>query len=79
MTAKQMIRKLEAVVKKHGNVKVCANWPELRDSLGGLKDDCTHYSVTDVVFDTIHQADDDGGTAINKDGTEKMIRCAVII
>lgn len=34
--------------------------------------------VTEATADTIIMADDDGGTAINKDGTEKMRKVFVI-
>ena len=81
MTALQLIKALEAIVKDYGNVPVVADYVDLRERAGNLADDCQFSDVcrVDAVkFAHINVADDDGGCAENKDGTEKLRRVAII-
>ena len=78
MTAKRLIKELQKVVDKHGNVKVVANVDDLRTRLGNLAGDCSCADVTAVGYEVIYVADDDGGVAVNKDGTERTTRVVVL-
>lgn len=75
VTAKQLIKKLEAIVKKHGNIRVCAEWQALKDESNGVYEIA---NVSEVKFEFVHQVDGDGFGIENKDGTERFSRCAVI-
>lgn len=81
MTANQLIKALEAIIKDYGNVPVVADYVDLRERAGNLADDCSMADVcrVDAVkFAAINTADDDGGIATNKDGSEKLRRVAII-
>lgn len=74
MTAKQMIKALQAIVAEHGNVKVAVDWKQF---------DCSNgvYDIVDtkaVTYQVIPLVDGDGFHIENKDGTERMQRTAVI-
>ena len=67
MTVTQLIRQLEALKAKHGNLSVTVNKPELFDG-NGTWDVCTISSVT---AEWVPLADEDGGIAHTKAGHER--------
>jgi hypothetical protein len=70
MTITQFIKKLEAIKAERGNVKVVADFKSIWEH-EPLKDDIAFCNVSEAVYDRIHIADEDGGIAVNKDGTER--------
>jgi hypothetical protein len=78
MTAKQLVKQLNKIISTHGNLQICADHETLKARLGGLKNDCAIVDVADLNFAWIYIADDDGGIALNKNGTEKMRQCFIL-
>lgn len=75
MTAKQLVKRLEAIIATDGNVPVSVDWTILRDSCNGV------YEIVDVkviATQMVKQVDGDGFGIENKDGSERMRRMAVI-
>lgn len=75
MTVKQLIKRLEAIVKENGNVTVGVDWRALRDGSNGVHDIA---NVADVETHVVNQVDGDGFTIQNKDGTERVRITAII-
>lgn len=75
MTAKQLIKQLEKIVEQHGNIDVAVNWEELANAQNRVGNIA---NVNEVVFDRVRVCDGDGFTIINKDGSERTIRTAII-
>jgi hypothetical protein len=67
MTVTQLIRQLEKLKEKHGNLKVVVNKEELDDGNGCWA--VCHIST--VVAEWVYLSDDDGGVAYTKAGRER--------
>lgn len=74
MTITKLIKRLEALRAKHGNVKVCVD----HDSLWTGNGTFNICDVSGIDVSSIRIADGDGFTVINKDGSERERTCAVI-
>lgn len=75
MTVTQLIKALEKLRAKHGNVKVCAN------AEGMLKAFNEVYTIVDVKtaeFALIRIADGDGFTEYDSRGHERQQECIVL-
>lgn len=69
MTAKAMIKKLEKVVAKHGNIRIGVDRGEIGVDISGVKN---------VVVDDFYVADGDGFIVKNVDGSERS-KCIAVI
>lgn len=68
MTITQLIKRLESLRKKHGNVHVGVNRDDIEKALNGVG------NIVDLEFATdqyVLKCDGDGFTEHNKDGTER--------
>lgn len=71
MTLNQLHKRLEKLIADgHGRKPVCVAKETFRDNRED--DGCSILQVHGLGLELIHMADDDGGTAVNKDGSERM-------
>lgn len=71
MTVAELHRRLEKLLLLgHGRMKVYVDIESYREPLG-----LSHQPVQGVGLKTLYVADDDGGVAINKNGTERVMNC----
>ena len=69
MTLNQLYRRLGKLIKKgHGRKAVCVDKESFSDNRES--DGCTILDIACIDVRWIANADDDGGTKVNKDGTE---------
>lgn len=78
MTLLQTIRRLQKLLDKHGNCQVDVDWHAMRERAGGLAEDCSHLRIDSIAYELVNVADGDGGSQMNKDGTERTIRTVTI-
>ena len=77
MTVQKLHRALEALIAKgHARKPVCVNKRSFTHPLE--PDGVAILDVTGLHYEAVVQADNDGGTGENKDGTEPMRRCVVL-
>lgn len=70
MTLNQLQKQIAKLIEQgHGRKQVCVDKTSFRDNRES--DGCTILPVCEVDTDWIPDADDDGGAAFNKDGTER--------
>lgn len=69
MTLNALIKKLLAIQETHGRCRVSVDKSSFRDNRE--TDGCVILPIDGVDARWIVDADDDGGTAVNKDGTER--------
>ena len=69
MTVTQLIRTLERLKAKHGNVKVSVNVAEVENP--NMRPECDIFHLRDAVAQWVNLADDDGGIAMTKAGRER--------
>ena len=71
MTAKQLHKQLGKIIEKNGNIPVCVDWAKLRDNHSFWDEDASCVGVTKAEALYVYESDGDGGTKVNKDGTER--------
>ncbi len=77
MTVNRLHKLLTKLIREgHGRIPVSVSKETFSDNRE--VDGCTILSVNGVVVQYVPQADDDGGTKVNKDGTESHRKTAVI-
>lgn len=78
MTVNGMRKALDRLIAQgHGRCRVSVAKESFRDNRES--DGCTILPVAGVDLRWIVDADDDGGTALNKDGTERGRTTAIIV
>jgi hypothetical protein len=68
MTVTQLIKQLEKLRAKHGNLKVCVDRDDIEHALNGVGT-VVSLAFTSVMW--VGECDGDGFTVSNKDGTER--------
>lgn len=76
MTAKRLIRELEKVVAKSGNVEVLVNADEIHVRRGDAESE--FVGVKEIEATYLYVSDGDGFIETNKDGSERGRTCVVI-
>lgn len=79
MTLKKLHAAMTKLLAEHpctGRMQVTVNKPTFRHPLE--IDGCVYLDVSGVTWDAIYVADDDGGTKMNRDGSERMKTVVVL-
>lgn len=79
MTVRKLIKLLEELARSHGDrTPVVVDHHEIRASCGNFADDCSIGEIKSITTEYVYRADDDGGIAVNKDGSERGRICIVL-
>ena len=69
MNALQLLKRVEQIIKDHGNIEVGVAWQEFRENCELF--DAEIGKVVRAQLQFVHLADADGGIAVTKKGTER--------
>lgn len=75
MTLNKLAKMIQRLIDEgHGRENVCVD----KDSLFDGNNSWSVCRIESLQSECVHVADDDGGTAINKDGSERMMQCVIL-